>query len=81
MRVDWSPRDPVGAVCETLVVSAANGTANPTMSSVVTLGVDVVKVTCLGRRVVLSQLIVVFGDSTPSVSFDCAGQEIKDILF
>ena len=30
--------------CETPVVSAANGAANPTISSLVTFGVEVVKV-------------------------------------
>ena len=81
MRVDWSPRDPVGAVCETLVVSAANRAANPTMSSVVTLGVDVVKVTCLGRKVVLSQLIVVFVTAPPLSVLTVLGRKLKNILF
>ena len=65
MRVDCSPMDPSVTGCETPVVSAARGAANPTISSLVTFGVEVAKVTCLGCKVVLSQFIVVLVTAPP----------------
>ena len=61
--------------------SAANGAANLTMSSVVTLGVDVAKVTCLGHKVVLSQLIVVFVTAPPLSVLTVPGRKLKIFLF